>query len=466
MRFVIIVSALLLQASGVPSQAPTFDANDRLNSDTSDNNGNTTGSDGSVYSYDFENRLIRVVKPDGTLIQVVYDGDGNRVSKTVAGVTTKFLVDTNNLTGYAQVLEELDAAGTVQVAYAYGLDLISQTRSGSTTYYGYDGHGSVRHLSDAAGTVTDTWDYDAFGILIARTGTTPNLYLYAGEQWDEDLGMYFLRARYMQPGTGRFWTMDRWGGDKYDAASLHKYAYCKGNAPNVIDPSGRAGMMMQQTQVTATIGTIQAGQATTIYTAQAAATQMGVQASSAYFTGSMLAGGSAELLAYGGMAVIGGVIVFHAMAETGGGGVAAPDGPPPEKEDDKQDKRGDYVYRGLSRWDLSQHYRVFGLSATAPGRGDSPYEHVRFGGRPSQWISATYKLAIAQGKYGKHGVIRINLRRVRVWVDLSLGIRGHETSPANNFARFDKDVVIKDYIPPDAIEDWMPPNTLVDVEPE
>jgi RHS repeat-associated protein len=235
--------------AGVPSQAPTYDNNDRLNSDTSDNNGNTTGSDGSVYSYDFENRLIRVVKPDGTLISIVYDGDGDRVSKTVAGVTTRYLVDTNNLTGYAQVVEELDAAGTIQVAYAYGLDLISQTRGGATTYYGYDGHGSVRHLSDASGTVTDTWDYDAFGILIARTGTTANVYLYAGEQWDADLGMYFLRARYMQPGTGRFWTMDEWEGSIANAGSLHKYVYCANDPQDRTDPTGHGPMLTRASYV-------------------------------------------------------------------------------------------------------------------------------------------------------------------------------------------------------------------------
>jgi RHS repeat-associated protein len=158
----------------------------------------------------------------------------------VAGVTTRYLVDTNNLTGYAQVVEELDAAGTVQVAYAYGLDLIAQTRAGAVSYYGYDGHGSVRHLSDATGTLTDTWDYDAFGILIARTGTTPNLYLYAGEQWDADLGMYFLRARYMQPGTGRFWTMDDYEGRTGEPLSLHKYLYAANSPVDLQDPSGRA----------------------------------------------------------------------------------------------------------------------------------------------------------------------------------------------------------------------------------
>jgi hypothetical protein len=58
-------------------------------------------SGGLTSVYDFENHLIQ--KGGATM---VYDGDGNRVRKTVAGVTTKYLVDTLNPTGYAQVIYE------------------------------------------------------------------------------------------------------------------------------------------------------------------------------------------------------------------------------------------------------------------------------------------------------------------------------------------------------------------------
>jgi YD repeat-containing protein len=49
-------------------------------------------------------------------------------------------------------------------------------------YYGYDAHSGVRLLTDASGMVTDTWDYDAFGNVLSRTGTTANAFLYRGEQ--------------------------------------------------------------------------------------------------------------------------------------------------------------------------------------------------------------------------------------------------------------------------------------------
>jgi hypothetical protein len=49
-----------------------------------------------------------------------YDGDGNRVSETVGGTTTQYLVDTVNPTGYPPVIDEL-VGGAVTRTYAYGL---------------------------------------------------------------------------------------------------------------------------------------------------------------------------------------------------------------------------------------------------------------------------------------------------------------------------------------------------------
>jgi RHS repeat-associated protein len=62
----------------------------------------------------------------------------------------------------------------------------------------------VRQLTNSSGAITDTYDYDAFGNLLNKTGTTPNNYLYRSEQFDPDLGLYYLRARYINPLTGRF----------------------------------------------------------------------------------------------------------------------------------------------------------------------------------------------------------------------------------------------------------------------
>jgi hypothetical protein len=71
---------------------------------------------------------------------MVYDGDGNRVAKTVGGVTTQYLVDELNPTGLPQVMDEVVKSGAAQRTYLYGLRRISQTQVASQTisFYGYD----------------------------------------------------------------------------------------------------------------------------------------------------------------------------------------------------------------------------------------------------------------------------------------------------------------------------------------
>jgi RHS repeat-associated protein len=224
--------------TAVPSTTSSYDNNDRLTSDAYDDNGNTTGANGNGYSYDFENHLTSLNSGQASFS---YDGDGNRVAKTVNGVTTRYLVDTNNPTGYPQVVDEL-AGNQVTRTYTYGHSLLSQRQlinnQWQVSFYGYDGHGSVRQLFDFSGTVTDAYTYDAFGNLLVSSGNTPNDHLYAGEQFDPNSGFYYLRARHMSPSSGRFQTMDSFAGGNFDPRTLHKYSYAENDAVNRIDPSG------------------------------------------------------------------------------------------------------------------------------------------------------------------------------------------------------------------------------------
>ena len=191
--------------TGVPTVASYgYDSRDRLTStDTYDFNGNTTVSGGLTYTYDFDNRLVG--RNGSPSITIVYDGDGNRIKKT-APATTLYLVDDQNPTGYPQVVEELTAAGATPTRqYTYGLRLISQDHIDPGThlpspvyYYGYDGHGSVRLLLNTDGSVAQSYTYDAFGISIPGAPSSGNDYLYAGEQFDRDLSLYYNRARSLQ----------------------------------------------------------------------------------------------------------------------------------------------------------------------------------------------------------------------------------------------------------------------------
>jgi len=221
---------------GLPAGLWGYNANDELTSDVYDANENTVNSGGIGYAYDFENHLVQ----KGGL-GIVYDGDGNRVSKSVGGVTTQYLVDDVNPTGYAQVVDEVQSSAVTRT-YTWGLELISEHQpinsTATTSYYVHDGHGSVRALTNSAGAVTDTYDYDAFGNLLHSIGTTPNNYLFADEQLDPNLNFYYNRARYLATSTGRFWTMDSYEADDGNALSFHKYLYAQADPVDNRDPSG------------------------------------------------------------------------------------------------------------------------------------------------------------------------------------------------------------------------------------
>lgn len=211
-------------------------------SPTYDANGNMTSANGGTYSYDFKHRLIGITG-NNLNISLVYNGDGDLVRKTVNGITTDYLVDSNNITGLHQVVEEIQN-GQVIKQYTHGADgLISQRQliNGErvTSFYGKDGHGSVRYLTDPNGNITDTYNYDAFGNLINQTGNTPNNYLYAGERFDSDIGFYYLRDRLLNAATGRFLTQDNFEGDIEQPLSLHKYIYAHNNPINKLDPTGK-----------------------------------------------------------------------------------------------------------------------------------------------------------------------------------------------------------------------------------
>jgi len=65
----------------------------------------------------------------------------------------------------------------------------------------------------------------------------------SGEQYDPDLGLYYLRARYYNPQTGRFMSRDPQDGDLTDPKTLHKYLYAGGDPVNAKDPTGRADLV-------------------------------------------------------------------------------------------------------------------------------------------------------------------------------------------------------------------------------
>ncbi len=199
----------------------------------------TSSGKSAAYTYNAENKLIRATVQEGNNVSVEeyeYDYAGNRTVKKSENDYTYYLNDVSG--SLTQVLAELDSNGNEKCYYTRGIEIISQERSGNISYYLTDGHGSVRQLADSTGAVTDTYIYDAWGNLISSTGTTENSYLYCAEQLDSTTGLYYLRARYMNPTTGTFISMDTYQGSIFEPVSLHKYLYANANPVMYNDPSG------------------------------------------------------------------------------------------------------------------------------------------------------------------------------------------------------------------------------------
>jgi RHS repeat-associated protein len=223
-----------------------YDDNGNLFSKTEAGDANNT----VVYTWDQRNRLVTVSEPGGDTYYE-YNGDGNRVSMTRNGVTTRYIND--EARGLVQVLAETDVNGVTQKSYTYGNDLISMETAYSKSYYHYDGLGSVRNLTNSTGAVAASYVYDGFGKLIHSSGVSENNYGFTGEQqFAEENELVFLRARYYSPDIGRFISRDPLLapmkiGDNFvwalpsliaEPAFLYPYVYCGNNPINWIDPFG------------------------------------------------------------------------------------------------------------------------------------------------------------------------------------------------------------------------------------
>jgi RHS repeat-associated protein len=171
-------------------------------------------------------------------VQYIYNGAGNRVAKIVNGVRMNYVNDPNRQ--YIQVLAETDSSGTPQRVYEWGNELINQeTGTGANRHY-YLQHakkGSVRRLIDVGGAVVNNYEYDAFGTPILKAESVHNDYKFQGEIEEAETGLVFLRARHMDPDTGRFLTRDHLRGITKNPKSLHSYVYASGDPINAHDAS-------------------------------------------------------------------------------------------------------------------------------------------------------------------------------------------------------------------------------------
>ena len=193
-------------------------------------------NDNVVNHYNALNQLTETLTKNYK-VSFTYDAEGLRTGKTVNGEKTIYVWDGD------QVVMELSKGGAVQKRYIRGNDLVYADKGENTekTYYVTDMHGNVVQLLDESGNVTKTYEYDSFGNEVKPEKKDENPYRYCGEYYDKETEEVYLRARYYEPGVGRFITRDTYTGESDEPLSLHLYTYCENDGVNAWDPSGHWG---------------------------------------------------------------------------------------------------------------------------------------------------------------------------------------------------------------------------------
>jgi len=215
----------LNQLLGDANHTYAYDSNGNLVTKTERSTGRVTR-----YVYDAENHLTQITFPDNTTATYTYDELGRRVEKNVNGVITRFVYDG------ADVIAEYNGSNALTARYVYGPnvdEVLAVQRSSSLFVVDADAQGSVVRL--VAGSNVVSREYDSFGRVVSQS---PNFALTAkafqGRDFDVESGLYYYRARYYDPDSGRFVSQDPIG----YRGGANLYAFAGSNPVNHRDPHG------------------------------------------------------------------------------------------------------------------------------------------------------------------------------------------------------------------------------------
>ena len=224
-------------SSPYASDAETYEYDDLGNRKTVTFGSFPMPTAGREYEYDALNRLTQVKQGDEKTAYSYYP-NGLRAAKSNESQTTQYVY----LNG--QVVEELDGSGRIQAQNVFGNALIlrKDNQTHQSGYYLTNSHGDVTKLVDAnSGYVLNSYEYDIWGnprqdALVQEEMSNP--FRYAGEVFDSESGMIYLRARYYDPSVGRFISEDTYKGQVDNPLSLNRYVYTANNPLRFIDASG------------------------------------------------------------------------------------------------------------------------------------------------------------------------------------------------------------------------------------
>jgi RHS repeat-associated protein len=210
--------------------------------------GNMTSNGGTTYIYDAENRLIWTTGG----YRYLYDGDGNRVEKCVAGSAgTPCPTSGTNGTLYwmgtgTAALNESDLSGNILEQYVFfgGQRVARRDVATNTVHYYFSDHlGTHTVVENATGTACEQ-DIDYYPYGGQENDYCPNVaqhYKFNGKERDSESGLDNFGKRYFGSSLGRFMTPDPLHVMKQkliDPQQWNMYAYVRNNPLRFIDPTG------------------------------------------------------------------------------------------------------------------------------------------------------------------------------------------------------------------------------------
>jgi len=242
---VVSTETFTYDAAGNITDAPEscfqYDTNNRLiifngNAVTYDPDGNMLSNSSLSCTYDSANRLVSAGGHTYT-----YNAEDVRIRNLCECEDTTYTYNTN--AKLSMLL--MKTTGGVVTKYVYGKGLIGEETNSTFKTYHFDCRGSTIAITDASGTITDTFAYDTYGKLISRTGTSNVIFGYNGRDGvvTDTNGLIYMRARYYSPEMRRFINADIIAGKLDNAITLNRYAYANGNPAIYIDPTGMFGLL-------------------------------------------------------------------------------------------------------------------------------------------------------------------------------------------------------------------------------
>ncbi len=181
----------------------------------------TTSGVAAAYTYDFDNKLKTADVDNDTTVDVnfLYDALGRRVGRQGASGSFVFVQhDQQTIADYPY--GGAPATPTYRYVYASYIDepvVRKDAGAGGTIYYYHRTQQfSINAVTTSAGAVAERYAYTAYGQpTILNASATPiassaigNRYTYTGREWDQTLGLYHFRARWMSGLAGRFMGRD------------------------------------------------------------------------------------------------------------------------------------------------------------------------------------------------------------------------------------------------------------------